>query len=101
MVTIEPTISRSVFAVTVKTMVRQRNSSTSPLKLWFLTASSFSEHGSLVFDTSSTLVTKTSTLMKVITVSDSFAISRFASVATVKTSSLANNNNNYNLYSAN
>ncbi len=47
-----------------------------------------------MFDTSSTLVTKTSTLMKVITVSDSFAISCFASVATLKTSSLARHLNN-------
>ncbi len=47
LVTIEPTISRSVFAARVKTilMVRQRNSSTSPLKLRFLTTWSFSEHG--------------------------------------------------------
>ena len=103
-VTIEPTItvsdsstiSRYVFAATVKTtsMVRQLSSSATPLKLWFLTTSSFSEHDSSVFDTSSTLVTKTSTLMKVIIVSDSFAISRSASVATLKASSMARQLNN-------
>ena len=108
MVTIEPmlvkvitvsdssTISRSIFAAMVKTssMARQLISSASPLKLRFLTTSSFSEHGSSVFNagsifnvhTSSMLVTKRPTLMKVMTVSDSSTISRSIFAATVKTS---------------